>query len=211
MADEEKDNVIEMPTLIESPTANETAAAGVLLSHDALPVVMAKISALESFISVSTRDCGFNDFMREILIIMLRVVKCEAASIIEADHQNKTLFFRAVVGRSSDRVVNFVVPFGQGIVGHVAESRMPLIVDNVPSNDVHLKSIEKAVGFETNNLAAIPIVIRGKIFAVVEFLNRIGEANFTPADVEILTYLCQTAAKVIEMRLMIAWSKKEAA
>jgi transcriptional regulator with GAF, ATPase, and Fis domain len=179
-----------------------------LFSDETMGIVMAKATALEAFLHAATRDSNFDEFIRDILITFINVVKSEAGSVLEIDHQNQTFFFRSVVGSSSDRVMNFVIPLGQGIVGHVAESRLPLSVENVPENKVHLKSIEKAVGFEARNLVAVPILIRGKVFAVLELLNRIGEANYTPADLELLTYLGSMAAKTIEMRLMIAWSNK---
>jgi GAF domain-containing protein len=177
-----------------------------LFSEDSLSIIMAKTSALEAFLNAVTRDSKFNEFTREILITILNVVKSEAGSILEVDQENQSLFFRSVVGSSSHRVVNFVIPFGQGIVGYVAESRLPLVVDNVPENKVHLKSIENAVGFEARNLVAVPILIRGRLYGVLELLNRIGEPNYSSADLELLTYLCEMAAKSIEARLMIAWS-----
>jgi GAF domain-containing protein len=98
---------------------------------------------------------------------------------------------------------------GQGIVGHVAESKQPLIVSNVSENRNHLKAIEKAVGFETRNLVAIPIIVRGQVFAVLELLNRQGEDNYSEEDLEVLKYLCETAGKTIEIRMMIAWAARQ--
>lgn len=182
--------------------------ADALFSDESLGIIMAKVSALESLLNTITRDCKFNEFIQEVLMIILRIIPCEAASIFEVDYANQQLFFRAVVGRSSDRVVDFTIPLGQGIAGHVAESRSHIVVDNVPENKMHLKSIENAVGFTTKNLVAFPFIIRGKVFGVVELLNRVGEANFTTADMEIITYLCQIISKAIEIRLMLAWANQ---
>jgi len=206
------DDLPEIPLLSDVSQTVDTPSDSMvdaLFSHEAISAALAKASALETLLNISVRDCSFNDFIREVLMVMLRVVKCEAGSILEVDSHNETLFFRAVVGSSSDRVVNFVIPFGQGIVGHVMESKLPLVVDNVPENKVHLKSIERAVGFETRNLVALPIVIRGEVYGVAELLNRVGEVNFTSSDVELLVYICQMAAKAIEIRLMISWASQD--
>ena len=53
------------------------------------------------------------------------------------------------------------------------------MVSDVAENKMHLKAIQDAVGFEARNLVAVPIVIRGRIFGVLELLNRIGEHDFT--------------------------------
>jgi putative methionine-R-sulfoxide reductase with GAF domain len=197
--------ILEAPPPPESQLGNTVDA---LFSDESLAVVMAKVGALESFLNLASRNLDFHEFMREILLAVLRVVKCEAGSILEMDEKNKTLFFRTVVGQRSDRLADFVIPVGQGVAGYVAESRMPLTVNNVADNQVHLKSIERAVDFETRCLVAVPIVIRGRIFGVLELLNRLG-GSFSTSDVEVLTYLCQMAAKCIEVRLMFAWALRK--
>ncbi len=198
--------ILEAPPLPESPGAS----VGALFADDAFPTVTSKLTMAESMLRLLTLDQKFTDFMREILTTVMKIVKSEAGSIFELNYQNNTLFFRAAVGTSSDRVSHFVIPLGQGIVGYVAESKLPLNVKNVEENRVHLKSIAKSVGFETRNLIAIPILIRGKVFGVLELLNRLGEENYTEADVELLTTLCDLAAKAIEIRLLMNWAHQKA-
>jgi putative methionine-R-sulfoxide reductase with GAF domain len=200
------------PTLVEVPASVDAASAAIvpaLLSEEGLSVIMGKVSALDAFMNVMTKDCNFEELIRDLLVAIMNVVKSEAGSFLEVDQRNGTLFFRSVVGASSDRVLNFVIPIGQGVAGHVAESRQPMVVDNVVENKEHLNAIAKAVGFETRNLVALPVVIRGRIFGVLELLNRIGEANYSVNDVELLTYLSGMAAKAIEVRLMISWSQAQ--
>ena len=203
------DLVLEAPPSGDSPSAGMGKGMDGLFADDTMALTAAKFSVVESFLKSLTRDQTFNDFMREVLLTTMKVVKSEAGSLFEVDHSKNALFFRAVVGTSSDRVANFVIPMGQGIVGHVAESRRPLVVANVSENKLHLKAIQDAVGFEARNLIAVPIVIRSRIFGVLELLNRIGESDYSPQDVELTTYVCEMAAKAIEVRLMIAWSAKQ--
>ena len=181
--------LLEAPPEPESPIAGmNTLVMGALFEDDSLAVTASKLAIAESYLKLLTRDFKFQDFMRELLLATMRVVKSEAGSVLEVDHTKNSLFFRAVVGQSSDRVSSFVIPMGQGIVGYVAESRQALVVANVSENKLHLKAIQDAIGFETRNLVAVPIVVRGKIYGVLELLNRIGEVDYTPADVELLKY-----------------------
>jgi GAF domain-containing protein len=207
------DMVLEAPPSAESPTSMLgkgllSEGEGHIFGDDAVVLTAAKFSLVESFLRQVTRDQSFAEFVRELLLSVMKVVKSEAGSMLEVDHKKNSLFFRAVVGASSDRVSNFVIPMGQGVVGHVAESRRPLVVSDVAENKLHLKAIQDAVGFEARNLVAVPIVIRGRIFGVLELLNRIGEKDYTSADVELLNYACEMAARAIEARLMIAWAQK---
>jgi GAF domain-containing protein len=177
-----------------------------LFDEEALGATSAKLLAAEAFLEVLTRDGRFVDFTREILRVLLKALPCEAGSIFELDHRNQTLFFRAVEGQSADRVHGFVIPFGQGVVGHVAESRQPMVVNSVESEKRHLKSISDAAGFPVRNLLAVPLMIRGRVFGVVEWLNRLGEASFLPPDVELAQSLALQASRAIEVRLMLAWA-----
>ncbi len=197
-----------LPSLEEPNAIEDTEAQMVKLFSDDLPLMASKLSALEAFFKLLTADLKFQDFTRELLFVFIKAVKSEAASVLEINHNDNTIFFRTAVGHASDKVVKFVIPMGQGIVGYVAESRQPLIVSNVGENQKHLKAIADSIGFEIRNLIALPIIVRGKVFGVVELLNRVGEESYTEGDLELLMQLCEFAAKVIEVRLMISWAKK---
>ncbi|MEK6579841.1 MAG: GAF domain-containing protein [Bdellovibrionota bacterium] len=179
-----------------------------LFTDDSLPLTAARLNAVESMLRLLTKNVKYGEFVREILLIIMKVVTSEAGSILEVDQKSGNLFFRSVVGQSAERIAKFLIPMGKGIVGYVAESRQPLVVANVKENEVHLKSIQHAVGFETRDLIAIPIVIRGKVYGVLELLNRVGGDGYTPSDVENLTYLCDMAGRAIEIRLMLAWNNQ---
>ncbi len=196
----------EISTSMEHPSDENREA---LHAEDALTLVAGKLSGLEKFLASATKNSTFTEFSKEILSAVMDVVKCEAGSFLEIDHQNQNLFFRAVVGTSADRVVNFVIPLGQGIAGHVAESRTPFVVDDASENKIHLKTVANAVGFETRNLVAVTVLVRGRIFGVIELLNRVGERSFLPSDIELLTYLADIASRFIEIRLMIGWVRAQ--
>ncbi len=203
-----KNDKFVLNTILEAPPSPDLPAKEVaaLINEDSIVTLTSKVMILESMFDLVTRNCNFNDFMREVLIATMKIVKSEAGSILEMDQDNKVLFFRSVVGCSSDRVTRFIVPLGSGLVGHVAESRQLMVLNSITDNDVYLKSIEKAVGFKARNAIAIPILVRGNVFGVLELLNRFGEDEYTQTDIEFLNYACSAASKAIEARLMLAWA-----
>ena len=198
-----------MEVSLESSDSSESTAVSSLFSIETLESAGAKLNTAESLLSLVNRDCKFQEFMREICLIAVRAIPSEAGSLLEVDPKTESFFFRATVGTVSEKMDAFLIPKGQGIVGHVAESKQPLVVNQVEENRVHLKAIQNAVGFETRNMLAAPILIRGKVFAVVEILNRVGESNYSPTDVETITYFCNAASKVIEARLTLNWALKQ--
>ena len=193
-------------TVLEEPAGGEIPDVGSeSFFSDDLPVLTGKLMAVEAFLKLTVKDVPFQEFIRDILLVMVKVVKSEAGSVIECSADG-SMFFRAAAGHSSDRIVRFMIPKGQGIAGHVAESRQPLIVGNVESDKNHLRAISTVVGFDARNMLAAPVVVRGRVFAVVELLNRVGEDGYSETDLEVVQYLCEMASKAIEIRMMIAWA-----
>jgi GAF domain-containing protein len=200
-------DTLELSLELEEPSGSDSPDAGsASLLLDQVPAMAAKLNVLEELLSLQVRDLSFNDFTREILLAIVKVIHSEAGALLEVNHEQGMLFFRAAVGYSSDQVVRYQVPIGKGIAGHVTESKQTFVVSKVKQNKIHQKAIEKAVGFSARNLVAAPILIRGKVFAVLELLNRVGEPDYSEADVDLLNHLCAYAAKVIEIRLMLGWS-----
>jgi GAF domain-containing protein len=192
---------------LEAVDSSEAGAGmGGMFNSEAFATVPIKLASCEALLNICVKELGFKDFMTEIMMVFLRGVRSEAGSILELDPTKKFFFFRSVSGQSSGQINNFTVPVGQGIVGHVAESKTPKVFNNVEENRIHLKSIEKSVGFETRNMIAAPILIRGSVFGVVELLNRIGEENYSAQDVELISYICEYAGKAIESRLCLNWA-----
>lgn len=190
-------------------TANEQPSSNGLFDDDTMALSMAKFSFVESMLILLTRDCSFSDFMHEMLLATMRAVKSEAGSILEVDYKNNHFFFRAVAGQSAEHLSDVVIPRGQGIVGHVAESRQAMVLSNLGENSVHLKAIQNAIGFEARCMIAVPIIVRGNVYGVLELLNRVGAATYDPNDVELINYICDMAARALELRMMLAWQKSE--
>ncbi|MBI3556124.1 MAG: GAF domain-containing protein [Deltaproteobacteria bacterium] len=181
-----------------------------IIDNDSLFCINRKFAAVEALFRLITRDSlTFGQLISEILRIGMEQVKSEAGSFLEIDYQNGCLFFRAAAGRSSEGLLNFTVPLGQGIAGFVCENQQPMALSSIDDSSVYLSTISNAVGFEAKNMVAYPVVIRGVTFGCLELLNRLGEPQYTDADKEVLVTLCDYAAKVIENRLMLAAISKE--
>lgn len=192
--------------------ADSNLGQGSLSDNDGLFFINRKFAALESIFKLVTRDqMSFGQLISEILRVAMEQVKSDAGSFLEIDYQNNCMFFRAAAGRASEGLLNFTVPLGQGIAGFVCETQQPLALSNIDDSRVYLRSISDAVGFETKNMIAVPVVIRGVTFGCLELLNRLGETQYTEADKEVLSAICEFGAKVIENRLLLSAISKELA
>ena len=194
---------------LEVPTATEFAAAAqgaaLLMNSEQIAETAAKLFATESMVDLLVRDQSFQEFMREILMVFMKTIRCEAGEIFEADAPNGVLFFRASAGQGSDKLDEVRIPIGKGIVGDVYRTHTMTCVNDCKSDSRFLPSVGNTIKFETRNLIAAPVMIRGKVFCVVEVINRSLNAEFSQEDQNLAHYLCETAAKIIEARLVMNW------
>lgn len=163
---------------------------------------------LEVVVGLSQLASGsrsYPDLCRETLQFFRTAIPCEAGSFFEVSNSDRALFVRTAFGQASEQISSFSVPIGQGIVGHVAESKAPMILSgDVGRSKIYFKQIADAVGFETRSVLVVPIVIRGRVFGVVELLNRIGSPGFDRRDLETAMLLSRVSAAILEGRLVLA-------
>lgn len=215
------------PTSTEIPEANftsnmnhATAPVGDLnigLAVDTSVWHANKAEMAEQLFNLVLSEYKFEVLVEKILQIFVKAVDCEAGSILEVDHKSKEFFFRASMGGGDKNAVKaFRVPCNKGIVGHVAESRASILINDLEDNAMQLKSISMATGFETKSCIAVPIFIANQLYGVIEVFNRKGIMYFDANDVKLLEEGVQMAGKVLEVRFFLAtlWRerhKKEAA
>lgn len=193
-----------------APVAESLATEGPAIAvddQDTLFCINRKFAALEAIFNLVTKACSFTEMIQQIIDISVEQVKSETGSFIEIDYQKNIMFFRAISGRSSPQSKNLfsiTIPRGQGVVGFVCENQQTMALSRVDETSIYLSKISDSVGFETNNLIAVPVTIRGATFGCIELLNRVGEEKYTDADKEVLAAVSKYAARVIENRLNMA-------
>lgn len=165
--------------------------------------VAARLEFAESLLRMIPQQGTFNEFATALLDAFTKTMPCEAGSVIELDFRSQDLFFRAATGTNAEQLADVRIPLGKGIAGHVFETKEPYLLENADENQFLLKSIGKAVGFETRTMIAVPIVIRGKVYAVIELINKLGKKTFSPLDKNLARQLGELSACAVEVRLYL--------
>jgi GAF domain-containing protein len=199
--------------MLESPAPATLTGLELQLDGTEAPgAFQARSSFAIQLFDALVRDTSFADFTTDALLALLRVIPAEAASLLEADFANSQYRFRGVIGQSSDRIREFTIPMDRGVVGEVGKSGLGRLVVDANEDPMHLRSVSDAVAFETRNLIAVPVFIRGRLFGVIELLNRVSQPTFSQDDLNLLQDLCETMlVKAIEARLIIGWAAREGA
>lgn len=92
---------------------------------------------------------------------------------------------------------NFLMPLGEGIVGVVAETGLPLIVNNVREHPNWSPLVDRLTGFTTQKIMAVPLMAEGEILGVIELLNK-KAGDFDQSDLELLSLVASSAAIAIQ-------------
>ena len=110
-------------------------------------------------------------------------------------------------GRELKKLKNFLMPLGAGIVGLVAQTGVPQIVNNVQAEPTWSPLADRLTGFQTKNLMAVPLLSNGQILGVIEILNK-QEGDFEESDLQLLSIIADSTAIAIQNAQQYATLKK---
>lgn len=100
-------------------------------------------------------------------------------------------------GNEIEGLKDFLMPLGEGIVGLVAQTGIPHIVNNVREDPGWSPVADRLTGFTTRKIVAVPLITEGEILGVIELLNK-KEGDFTNGDVQLLSVVASSAASAIK-------------
>lgn len=119
------------------------------------------------------------------------LIAYDAFSILLVDEERRLLRHRVSL-RYDKRVKVEEVPFGRGIVGAAAESRAPVRVDDVRSDERYIASHP-----DISSEVAIPLIVHDRVMGVMN-LESDRPAFFTDEHMRALTLLAPQIASSIE-------------
>jgi sigma-B regulation protein RsbU (phosphoserine phosphatase) len=124
--------------------------------------------------------------------------QAEACSVILVDEESGDLIFEAAVGDKSREVARQRIPAGKGIAGRVVQTGEPLVVSSAGDDPNFFRGVDQAVGFETRNLMAVPLKVRGRTIGVMEIINTRNRTDFSKDDLQLAGALANQAAIAID-------------
>ncbi|MCB0194092.1 MAG: GAF domain-containing protein [Anaerolineae bacterium] len=128
----------------------------------------------------------------------VQLLNAEAGSLLLADAQRENLRFEVVLGPTGDKLVGVETSIGKGIIGNVAQTGEPLIINDVSSDPRWDVDFDEETEFKTKDLMCVPMQIRNKIIGVIEVLNKQDGSTFTEEDCNLLMSFGGQAAIAIQ-------------
>ena len=138
----------------------------------------------------------------ELLAAIMRtatdLMNAETSSLMLLDEATNELTFEVATGDPAAEVAQMRVPADQGVAGWVLKNKKPALVSDVQKDERFYAQIDRASGYKTKSMLAVPLDIRGRIIGVVELINKRDGSGFTERDQEIASAFAAQAAVAIE-------------
>lgn len=122
--------------------------------------------------------------IEQLLRISAAEMNSSEASVIIRDGGEGDLRFLSAIGKVASQLKDLKIPAGKGIAGFVFSSGQPIALTDVGEEASFYAEVDKKTGFQTQTILATPIRYKGDVIGVLEYLNRSGESNYTPAEMD---------------------------
>lgn len=126
------------------------------------------------------------------------LLDAETSSLLLVDEETDELIIEVATGAIGGQVVQRRVPAGVGIAGWTLEHGEPAVIDDPASDDRFYADVGASVGFETENMLAVPLLVKDRAIGVVEVINKRGPGGFTDTDVDLATAMASLAAIAVD-------------
>jgi PAS domain S-box-containing protein len=117
----------------------------------------------------------------------------EAGSLLLEDEDTGELYFAITLRGENKQITSYRLQPGEGIAGWVVDNNQPVISNNAQTDRRFTTKIDKAIGFITNNLLCVPLVVQGEPIGALEVLNK-QRGNFNEDDQELLVSMSASLA-----------------
>lgn len=128
-----------------------------------------------------------------------RIIKAEYGVLCILDEEAQELIFEVVLGGAGKEMKQSRMPASQGIAGHVAKTRQPMIVNDTANNSLWNRQFSQQVHLIPRNIICVPMLRDERLVGVFEVCNKVDGGLFTDEDIEILGLFANQAAVAVEL------------
>lgn len=155
---------------------------------------MTKLSKLMDVSRLIMAEMALDALLQLIMTTVTQVMNADRSSLFLIDRERNELWTRVAQGVDELRL-----PFGTGIVGHVAATGETINIPDAYADPRFDRSSDMRTGYCTQSILCMAIKNqRNEIIGSIQVLNKCGGESFTEADEEFLTAFCSLAGISLE-------------
>ena len=110
------------------------------------------------------------------------LVGAEVSSLLLLNEEKKELSFEVALGEKGNEIRTIRLKMGEGIAGYVAETKEPVILNDVQSDPRFSNQADTKSGFITRNMICAPVMAHDKLIGVIQAINKLDGGGFTEED-----------------------------
>jgi Nif-specific regulatory protein len=168
-----------------------------------------QLSALLSISRLLTSSIDLPSLLKLIVASVTELLECEASSLFLIDPTGEQLILKVATGPVHGVIKELRLNIGEGIAGWVAKHQKGLIV-NDPRHDPRFSgTVDKATGFQTRSILAVPLMDKNQIVGVLEILNTAKAKQFDRSDMDLLTAYGSYASVALRNAELLATLRDE--
>ena len=158
--------------------------------------VIQALNELQCNLQIFSTSSDLLKMVMNILAIALEAVDSENGSILLLDEDSDELVFVAVEGTRQEELVNFRIPADSGIAGWVKTHKKSALVPDVRKDDRWISAVDQSIGFHTQSLMAVPLILEDRVLGVMEVVNSLTEDHYNETDLSLLLLVARLASFV---------------
>jgi HD-GYP domain-containing protein (c-di-GMP phosphodiesterase class II) len=154
-----------------------------------------RLRLLVNFGGAVSKETNLSKLLELIAEQVKTILSCDRCSVFILDRHTNELWSKVALGMQHTEIR---VPFGKGIVGHVASTGQTLNITDAYQDQRFTHDIDRVTGYRTRTILAVPMKnVGGHIIGVFEAMNKAG-SPFDVDDEGILQLISSLAASAIE-------------
>jgi signal transduction histidine kinase len=136
--------------------------------------------------------------LKRVMDCAVQILSAEAGSLLLLDRNGQDLTFEVVLGPTGSELKGLKTEVGKGIVGTVALTGQPLIINEAANDPRWNVAFDEATNFRTRDILCVPMITRERVVGVVEVINKQDGTAFSQEEAALLMSFGAQAAIAIE-------------
>ncbi|NJN94697.1 MAG: GAF domain-containing protein [Anaerolineales bacterium] len=136
--------------------------------------------------------------LQRVMDCAVQILNAEAGSLLLMDPRGKELTFEVVLGPTGANLLGLKTEVGKGIVGTVAKTGQPLIINDATADPRWNVAFDEATNFRTKDILCVPMLSHERVVGVIEVINKQDGSVFTLEESGLLMSFGAQAAIAIE-------------
>ena len=134
-----------------------------------------------------------HDLLEKSLQQIMRLVGATRGSIFLLDPDGKDLTLQTAIGLKKDEQKQMIKKMGEGIIGHVAKRKLPIVVDDIETDD-RFHDFKARKSYRTPSFICAPLIIKDQLIGVINITDKESGLRFTKNEMQLLDFLSSQIA-----------------